>query len=211
MMASTHALLGMALALPVVVGAPELAPVAILAGLVGGLLPDVDLYVGHRRTLHYPVYGWLAAIPAIAAALVAPSAVTVGLAIALTAAALHAATDVAGAGLELRPWEGGSDHAVYSHYHDRWLTARRWVRYDGSPEDLGLASVAGVAVIGLAAEPAGPIAWGPVGGLLAVSTVYVLLRKSLADLAVRLVRYVPASLTGHVPDRYLESSSAGSR
>jgi len=120
-------------------------------------------------------------------------------------------TDLAGAGHELRPWEAGSDRAVYSHYHDRWLTARRWVRYDGSPEDLGLASVAGVAVIGLAAEPAGPIAWGPVGTLLAISPVYVLLRKSLADLAVRLVRYVPASLKVHVPSRYLESSAVDGR
>lgn len=211
MMATTHALVGMAVALPVVFGAPELAPVAILAGVVGGLLPDLDLYVGHRRTLHYPIYGWLAAGPALALALLSPSTVTVGLAVALTAAALHASSDVVGAGLELRPWRAGSDRAVYSHYHDRWLRARRWIRYDGSPEDLALASVAGAAVIGVAAEPAGPFAWGLVGGLLAISTVYTLLRKSLADVAVRLVRYVPASLRVHVPSRYRESGTTGGR
>ncbi|WP_247728800.1 metal-dependent hydrolase [Halovivax limisalsi] len=211
MMATTHALVGMAVALPVIVGAPELAPVAILAGAVGGLLPDLDLYVGHRRTLHYPVYGWLAAGPAIGLALLSPSTVTVGLAVGLTAAALHAVTDVAGAGLELRPWQAGSDRAVYSHYHGRWLRARRWVRYDGAPEDLALASLAGAGAITVAGEAAGLVTVGLVGGLLAISTVYALLRRSLADLAVRLVGYVPASIRMHVPQRYCETDPSGRR
>ncbi|MFC6811755.1 metal-dependent hydrolase, partial [Natrialbaceae archaeon GCM10025810] len=109
MMATTHAFAGMALALPVLATAPEFAPAAFVAGLVGGLVPDLDLYAGHRKTLHYPVYAPIAAVLAVAMALLAPSTATVALAVGLAAAALHAVTDVAGGGLELRPWLAGSE------------------------------------------------------------------------------------------------------
>ncbi|RKD88982.1 metal-dependent hydrolase [Halopiger aswanensis] len=201
MMATTHALWGMVLALPVLATAPEFAPAAFLAGLVGGLAPDLDLYAGHRKTLHYPVYATLAAGPAIALAAVVPSTATVALAVGLAAAATHAVTDAVGGGLELRPWLAGSERAVYSHYHGRWIRPRRWVRYDGAPEDLGLAGVAAAPLVGVADGPVSAIALS----LLAVSAVYVLLRKPLATLAERLVRLVPSSLRPYVPERYCEA------
>ncbi|ARS90982.1 hypothetical protein [Natrarchaeobaculum aegyptiacum] len=201
MMATTHALWGMALAVPVLAVAPEFAPAAVLAGLIGGLAPDLDLYAGHRKTLHYPVYGTLATLLAIGLALVAPSTLTVAFAVGLAAAALHAVTDAAGAGLELRPWEGTSNRAVYSHYHDRWISPRRWVRYDGAPEDLGLAAVGAGVVVAASLEVASVIALA----LLTVSAVYVLLRKPLATLAERLAAYVPEPFVPYVPARYLEA------
>ncbi|WP_343773181.1 metal-dependent hydrolase [Natronoarchaeum mannanilyticum] len=201
MMATTHALWGMALALPVLALAPEFAPVAFGAGLVGGLFPDLDLYAGHRRTFHFPVYASLAAVPAIALAIVAPLPWTVAFAAGLAAAALHAASDAAGGGLELRPWRASSERAVYSHYHGRWLPPRRWVRYDGAPEDLALAV--------LAAIPLLVVGDGRVAGvavaLLAASLVYVLLRKPLAALVEHLARLVPASVRPYVPERYRDA------
>jgi hypothetical protein len=200
MMATTHALWGMTVALPVLAVEPELAPVALVAGLVGGVLPDLDLYAGHRKTLHFPVYGSLTAAAAIGVAAFAPSVLTVGIAVALAAAAVHAAADAAGGGLELRPWRGESDRAVYSHYHGRWLRPRRWVRYDGAPEDLGLAGVAA----GLLAVTGGSTATAAATALLAVSVVYVLLRKPLATLAERLAQLLPGAVHPYVPSRYLE-------
>nr|WP_049895680.1 hypothetical protein [Halopiger xanaduensis] len=197
-MATTHALWGMVLALPVLATAPEFAPAAFLAGLVGGLAPDLDLYVGHRKTLHYPVYAALATVPAVGLAVFVPSTATIVLAVGLAAAAAHAATDAVGGGLELRPWLAGSERAVYSHYHDRWIRPRRWVRYDGAPEDLGLAGVAAAPLV-VAAD--GPVAV-VVLVLLAVSAVYVLLRKPLATVAERFARAVPSPLRPYVPERY---------
>ena len=81
---------GDGLALPVAATTPELAAVALAAGLVGGLAPDLDLYAGHRKTLHLPVYGPIAAVPALALAAVAPSAATIALTVGLAVAALHA-------------------------------------------------------------------------------------------------------------------------
>ncbi|MEF8780015.1 MAG: metal-dependent hydrolase, partial [Haloferacaceae archaeon] len=76
MMLPTHALGGMAVALPLLAVSPELAPVALVAGLLGGIFPDLDLYVGHRKTLHYPVYYGAAAVAASLAALLVPAPAT---------------------------------------------------------------------------------------------------------------------------------------
>ncbi len=199
MMATTHALSGLVLALPVLAVAPDLAPAAFLAGLVGGVAPDLDLYTGHRKTLHYPVYGAVATVPAIVLAALVPAPVTVAIAVGLAAATLHAVADAAGSGLELRPWQGTSERAVYSHYHGRWVRPRRWVRYDGAPEDLLVAGLAAVPLVAIGDGPVTALALA----LVAVSAVYVLLRKRLATVAERLVSVLPASVRPYVPARYL--------
>lgn len=47
-------LAGMVLALPVALVAPEFAGVALVAGPLGGMFPDLDACRGHRRTFHDP-------------------------------------------------------------------------------------------------------------------------------------------------------------
>jgi hypothetical protein len=202
MMATTHALAGAAVATLTFVFAPELAPLAVTAGFVGGLFPDFDLYVGHRRTLHFPVYYTLAAATAVAFAAVALSPGVVVMAAFLAGAALHSVSDVLGGGLELRPWQGQSDRAVFSHFHGRWLRPRRWVPYDGAPEDL---AVAGVLAVPTYLASSGHLR-GLVGLALIISAGYTLLRKPLAEAARLLASLVPPSLRSYVPDRYLRSS-----
>lgn len=199
MMATTHALVGMALALPVAAIAPELAPAALLAGLVGGLAPDLDLYLGHRRTLHFPVVGPPVAAVGVMIAIVHPGPWTVGLAVGLAAAAVHAAMDVLGGGLELRPWLATADRAVYSHLHGRWLRPRRWIRYDGAPEDLGLAGVLALLLL----STGDPLVNRVVTPLLVVSIVYAVFRRRLVDLVGPVVALVPMPLRRHLPERYL--------
>jgi len=138
MMLPTHVLGGMLLAAPLVRVAPELAPIGFVAGFLGGLFPDLDMYVGHRKTLHFPVYYSAFAALALFAALAVPSAATVGAALFLLGAAVHSVADMYGGGLELRPWEGNSDRAVYDHYRGTWIAPRQLVRYDGAVEDLAV-------------------------------------------------------------------------
>lgn len=209
MMALTHALLGAVLALPLAAVAPELAPVALVAGAAGGVAPDLDIYADHRRRLHFPVFGPLAAVPALGLAAAAPGPATVALAWFLAAAGVHAAADVLGGGLELRPWQGTSERAVYSHYHGRWLAPRRLVAYDGSPGDLGLAAAAGATLVlafGATVELLGaavPLATA-VGAVLAVAAGYTLLRKPLADLWAAVVVLLPAPVRGRLPERFAD-------
>ena len=137
MMVTTHMMAGVTMAAVLVYTAPELALAGAYGALVGGVLPDVDLFVGtHRRTLHYPALYWVGTLPALGLAALVPRSATVAIASLLASAALHSSSDVLGAGEELRPWERTVNEAVYLHPAGRWLRARRIVRYDGAPEDL---------------------------------------------------------------------------
>ncbi|WP_255197403.1 metal-dependent hydrolase [Halorarius litoreus] len=204
MMATTHVLAAVAFATLSAVVAPEFALVAVVAAGLGGLFPDLDIYGDHRRTLHFPVYYPASAALAAALAVAVPTVATVAAAWFLAGAALHAVMDAFGGGLELRPWEATSDRAVYSHYHGRWLQPKRWVRYDGAPEDL--------LVAGLFAAPPLLVFDGhlpqAVAALLVFSAGYVMLRKPLASLwawlAARLVPRLPHPLQTRVPERFVE-------
>lgn len=203
MMLPTHVLAGMLLAAPLVRVAPELATVGFVAGFLGGLFPDLDMYVGHRKTLHYPVYYSALAGVFLVVALAAPSALTVAAALFFLGAALHSVSDMHGGGLELRPWEGNSDRAVYDHYQKRWIAPRRGVRYDGAAEDLALSVGLSLPLLYLLDGPLQLI----VGGTLLVAAAYTVLRRHLAELAALLIPLVPSMLTPYLPDRYADMES----
>ncbi|MFA9517495.1 metal-dependent hydrolase [Halopenitus sp. H-Gu1] len=180
MMAPTHVVVGPVLALPLLAVSPELAATGALAGIVGGIVPDLDLFVGeHRKTLHYPVLYWIPTVPAVAIAALVPTTATVALALCLTAAAVHSVTDALGGARELAPWEATSDLGVYHHTGRRWIPPRRIIRYDGAPEDVALSfvlAVPGIFWFGESVRTAIAVA-------LIVAAVYGLIRK-------RIPRYV---------------------
>jgi len=200
MMATTHALAGMTLASVTLAVAPEYAPVALVAGAVGGAFPDLDLAGAHRKTLHFPVYYSVVALCSVLLAAFVTTPVTVALAAALAAAALHSVMDAFGGGLSLRPWEGTVDRAVYDHFNGRWIRPRRWIRYDGAPEDFALA--AGLAVVPFTAST-GRFRTVVVG-LVAVSLGYAVVRKPLVDAGERLVAVLPPAVLDRLPRRFLE-------
>ncbi|WP_283404198.1 metal-dependent hydrolase [Halorubrum sp. DM2] len=197
-MLPTHVLAGMLLAAPLVRVAPELAPVGFAAGFLGGLFPDLDMYTGHRKTFHYPVYYSALAVPATLAALLAPSTVTVAVALFLLGAALHSVADVFGGGLELRPWEGNSDRAVYDHYREEWVAPHRGVRYDGAVEDLAICVALAIPLLLLVNSPLREV----VIGTVVVAAVYAVLRRRLAEIAAALIRLLPDALDPYLPERY---------
>lgn len=197
MMASTHALYGMAAATAVAVVLPEAAPHALVAGFVGGFLPDLDAYAAHRRTLHSPVYGSVLAGLALGLAVLAPGPLTVVLASAVTGAALHAIMDVGGGGLSLEPWTDRPERAVYSHFHQRWLRPRRWVAYDGSPGDLVLALAAGLPLLTTTTGTLRLL----VAGALTLSVAYALVRKRLVAILLVVLEQIPDRLQRFVPQR----------
>lgn len=206
-MLPTHALAGMVLALPLVFIAPEFAGTALVAGLLGGVLPDFDLYVDHRKTLHYPTCFSTFAAVAVPTAILVPTTATVAVAFFLLGAAVHSVADVFGGGLELRPWEGTSERAVYDHFRGTWIAPRRWVRYDGSPEDLLLSTVLAVPL--LVTLGGGMLRWLVVVSLV-VAGVYTAVRRVLPTVAVFLVessllQVFPDRVLAYVPTRYQES------
>lgn len=206
MMLPTHALSGMALALIVAFVAPEYAGVALVGGFLGGIFPDLDMYIGHRKSLHYPVYYSILTIPALAIAGLSPSLTTVFTAFFLVGAAVHSVTDIFGSGLELRPWEATSDRGVYDHFRNRWIAPQRWIQYDGSPDDLLIS----ITLAGLLMVTLDGLLRQVVLVTLIVAVVYTAVRRLLPALAVVLVHEVltprlPDHLLSYVPFRYRES------
>lgn len=185
MMTVTHAFVGALLGLGAAALAPEIATPAILAGFVGGALPDADLVATHRRTTHFPVYAPFVAVPVVGAAVVTGSPPLVLAAVFALAAAVHCVTDVVGGGVEARPWEATSDQGVYDHYRGRWIRPRRWVRYSGAPEDFALALVAAVPTL---AVTSGRLRDALVI-VLAVSAVFTLFRRRLGAITERLLAH----------------------
>lgn len=203
MMATTHVLVGVAIAAIVSVFVPDLSLAAVIAAGLGGAVPDLDLYAGHRKTLHYPVYYSVASAIVGGILLVRPTAFLWAAWLFLIAAAVHSLTDAFGGGLELRPWQGTSQRAVYSHFHGRWIRPRRWIRYDGAPEDFGLAAVASIPSF-LTFDGAPSAA---VGVLLGVSLVYALVRKPMVTFAEWLYARIPDPLRVRIPRRFVEDLS----
>jgi hypothetical protein len=196
----------MVLALSAAYLAPEFASVALLAGLLGGVFPDLDMYAGHRKSLHYPVYYPVLGLGALVTAAVFPSVSTVAIAVFLLGAALHSVTDAFGGGLELRPWEATSDRAVYDHHRERWIAPRHWIHYDGSPGDLLLSVFLAVPLL----ATLDGFFHQAVIAILAVAVVYTALRRWLSRLATVLVHGIltprlPDHLLSYVPARYRES------
>jgi len=199
MMVTTHALAGLLLAIPVALVAPEFATVAAVAALAGGVFPDLDMPSAHRRTLHFPVYYSLVAAVAAAVALSVPAGWSIAAALFLASAALHAVSDVVGGGLELRPWEATGERAVYSHYHGRWWRPRRWIRYDGAPEDAAVTLA--LAVPGILVYE-GHVETAVVGAVL-VGVAYAVIRRPLIRWTERVVERLPPGLLDRVPGSLL--------
>lgn len=139
MMATTHVFVALAVVAPAAYAFPEFTPVLAAGAVLGGLAPDLDLLFEHRRTFHFPLLGGLATTLALGAALLALSHLSVGLAAFVAAAWLHAASDALGGGPEMDPWTDPSDRAVFDHVRGDWIRPRRWIRYDGAPEDAAVA------------------------------------------------------------------------
>jgi hypothetical protein len=199
MMATTHALAGVFIGTIAWALFPEAGTLPVLAAAIGGLFPDFDLYAGHRKTLHFPVYFSILAVPALAIAAWTPTPVTLSVALFLAAAGLHSASDVLGGGLELKPWLATSERAVYDHWNGRWLPPKRMIRYDGAPEDLILAT-------SLAVPPIivfdGTIQLLVIGAVV-VSAVYVLLRKPMVAAAEYAVAAMPDHVIDYIPERFV--------
>jgi len=195
MMATTHAFVGAALAGVTLLVAPAAAPAAMAAGFVGGIVPDLDVAFDHRRTFHFPIFGSVLAAALVLVAVLVPSTATIAVAAFVVAAALHPVMDHLGGSREARPWLRTTDRAVYDHYGRRWLPARRWIGYDGSPADFGLGVLASLPVLAFADGHL----WNVAVASLLVSAGYTVFRRRVFDVWDALVAALPPAVLAVLP------------
>lgn len=182
MMTTTHAVVGALVGGATAAVGPVPTTTALVVGFVGGTLPDADLVATHRRSLHFPVYASVATVLAAFVAAVVATPATMLVVVFLVAFAVHCLMDVFGGGVEVRPWEATSDRGVYDHYGDRWIAPRRWVRYAGAPEDLLVATAAGLPVLAVATGGTRTV----LAVVLTVSAGFTVFRRRLAGVSERL-------------------------
>lgn len=181
-MTSTHGFVGATVGVATASVVPELGPAAVVAGFVGGILPDLDLLATHRRSLHFPVYATGLASLVSGVAFVARTPATILLAVFSLGVAVHCLMDAFGGGVELRPWEATSERGVYNHATGRWIRPRRWVRYAGAPEDFLLAVVCALPTLTLTS---GSLQFG-LALLLVCSGLFTVVRRRLTMVTERL-------------------------
>lgn len=184
MMNTTHVLVGLSIATVAMTVWPTFATIAAVAILVGSIVPDLDILVGeHRRTFHFPVIGWAVSAPSLVLAVIVPLEVTIAVAFFVLGVAIHSAMDIVGGGPEMRPWLIHSDRAVFAHYPGRWFRPRRWIRYDGAPEDFVFGMIAAI--------PALLVYDGWIRRIVLIalitSLLYTVFRKQIPDISKQLL------------------------
>lgn len=122
----------------------------VLAGLAGGLLPDVDrleqIGLSHRKSLHYVVgYGILSIVLMGLAFVVARDLVVwmVALSCFFAGAWLHSFMDIFDGF-----WADDVNKGVYEHFRQRWIKALNWIPFadlrEWSLQSLSTAVVLGI-------------------------------------------------------------------
>jgi hypothetical protein len=95
---------------------------------------------------------------------------------------------------------------VYDHVRGRWIRPRRWIRYDGAPEDAALAVALAVPTLAFVPPDAVPMLHPAVVAVVAVSVAYAGLRRHVAALTAQLATFVPAGARPYLPDRFFEGT-----
>lgn len=136
MMAPTHVFVSLLLASPLLLIAPEASIFVFAFAVIGGFLPDFDLFFGtHRKTLHFPSGYFVGSLVFILIAFVYTTVGTISLAALAIGVCSHVFGDILGAGLEYKPWEKTSDRGVYNHIEDEWIAPTYILGHDGSLRD----------------------------------------------------------------------------
>ena len=132
----------------------------VLAGLAGGLLPDVDrleqIGLSHRKSLHYIVgYGVLSIVLMGVAFVVARDYLVwmVGLSCFFAGAWLHSFMDIFDGF-----WADDVNKGVYEHFTQRWIKALNWIPF-ADLREWSLQSFSTAVVVGISPQLAALMAF----------------------------------------------------
>lgn len=173
-----HALIGVLLAGTGFWIQGDAVPMAIVfSSIAGSVVPDLDMFFIHRKTLHFPVVFSIVAMAMIPVYIYTGALQWLILFFFVAGAGLHSLIDVFGGGKEMRPWERKDNRAVYNHVSGEWVRPRHWY-YDGSRISFALGLMVSILVLALG----GPFLDYFVGAVLLFSSVYMLIRRQVVEM-----------------------------
>lgn len=203
MMLPTHIVMGLGIATTILLIDPTLLNISLFSSFIGSILPDLDIYKGHRKALHYPkIYTVISVFSGIIAFFILTN-VTVGITFLFIGAAIHCQMDKYSSSFEVRPWEKKSDRAVYDHINGEWKKAKRWIRYDGSPEDFLLMITIAIPLILILNNIFRYI----LVITIIIGTIYTVFRRWLPTIAPVFLSYIPKSLKRYIPEQFKKEYS----
>lgn len=146
MMVITHALVGGVVGLVALFISPSMLVPAVAAGAIGGVIPDLDMLLDHRRSLHFPVISGLLLVPAAGLFIMAPGVLSTVVCFGLAGLFFHSVTDIVGEGRVMRHWKHSDPRAAYDHLNGRWIRPRRLIK-TGTGVDLFVAAASGMILV----------------------------------------------------------------
>mgnify|MGYP006265906321 CR=1 FL=1 len=200
MMLPTHIIVGMFLSLSVLYIEPNYINSVILVSIFGSLIPDLDMYYGHRKTLHYPVFCSIATLLSFCILIFITNIYSISLFFFFMTLSIHPLLDILSSGLEIRPWENTSKKAVYNHYSKQWIAPLHIIPYDGSKEDLSVLLILSIPLMVYLGQPF----YSLIIVLNIIGILYTLSRKILPEFIKPVIKIVPDNYRKYIPDRYQE-------
>jgi hypothetical protein len=148
MMISTHVLMGANLGLIIGMFEPSLGTAAIAAGVLGSIIPDLDMMAEHHRTLHRP-FQFLGVTGALYLIFTATASNLAAFTLFTAAAAsLHSFSDILSQGKTKHPEVKKDERAVYNHLGNKWMKPKRIIN-EASSRDLAATTILAIPLLTL--------------------------------------------------------------
>lgn len=122
------------------------SPFVIIAVVLAGILPDLDLIFEHRKTFHRPFQCLIGSVLLSAVYLFSGNLLFSVGAIAFLSMSCHSVLDLLSNGKTAHPRKERDERGVYNHLEESWINPRRLVT-DGSAGDFMILAVSGLAAI----------------------------------------------------------------
>ena len=140
MMLPTHIVMGGFIGLVLSLIDPSKASLYIYIGMFAGIIPDFDIFLEHRKTLHRPLeYLMVFTALVFSYALFQLNSV-LALAALFGSMSIHCIFELFGQGKTMNPDLKTDDRGVYNHLAQNWLKPKRIVKV-GSMKDLLILTV----------------------------------------------------------------------
>lgn len=147
-MLPTHILAGGVIGLVLSVLALEMQVSMICVGMIASVLPDLDMLLEHRKTLHRPLQFSLFAIALFGLYLAFNTSLLLLLSVIFASAGLHTVSEILGQGKTMNPDLKKDNRCVYNHLKRVWIKPRRLIKV-GSFRDLVLSAIFSIPLLAI--------------------------------------------------------------